>query len=1345
MLKFIYIIIFSLLFLTNSLSAIEESKIPPSLMEWKDWVLDDIKDRDCPISYQNGSTQCSWFKDISVALNGDKLEFNLSVTLYKDKTKVSLPSANQAWVEDVTVDGKNAIVINSRANAIVILDRGTHTITGFIPWRNNLKYLQLPSSIALVTLYKYGKKVPNISVDKNARLWLDKKGSAKNEKGTLSVSIYRKVIDAHPLKMQTYLHFSVSGKMRSVILDGIVLDEFLPTAINSQLDTTITEDKKLKVEIKAGEWRVWIDSYTPLNLTKLTKPKYKFTYANEEVWTLQTSPNYRSIEIEGAKSIDPTQTMLPEQWKRLPAYLMSKGEFGIKELYKSISQQQKNEFKLVRKLWLDFDGSGYTIEDKINATISEVRRLEAKDILDLGSVSVNNKPTLITQLNKNSQKGVELREPNFNIVASSRYEGDISLIPASGWDEKFDSVSTTLHLPVGWKLFASFGADGKGSGWVDHWKLMDIFLVLLLSIAIYQLYGFKWSLLMTPFIILLWHESEAPTLIWFALLILVALLRVLGDGKMRKFLKVIMWGVVALAIFKVLSFSVTEIRTALYPQLEYEYKYKDNSMRLIPMREKTKSMNYASSNEDEVGMNIGLTSIYDKDTINLSSYAPTHKPKMIFKKEAEKSQNQMMQNRIDPDAVVQTGVAKPTWNANSHRFFWQSTVSSDEKLELWLITPTISKLLKILHIIGMLFLLYMFLREFVGSVIPKLNRNVIDKNGVKVLSLLLILTLTPHTLRADMPSQTMLNQLKTKLTQPPTCLPDCASIQRVDVSIVDDILEINIDMSAGANISLPIFGNRNVWLPSSVTIDEKEATLNIDRSGRLWVMLESGVHKLTLKGSIKGNEQIVLSSLLPIHNLQTKFIDKSWQLSTDNRSYIEINNLSEQKAKEREKSKIEPLVEIKRTLYFGQRWYIDTEVRLLNTINKPHTLSYRLLPNESILDKDIEQKKSSVIIHLDSRNSYHKWRSSLPITQTLELELSKDSRYIEIWQMDISAIWDVSYAGIEPIEQLRIGSTLIPRFRPWRGEKLKLTMHKAKAVSGENLTIESSRLNITQSTRYRDVKLELNIKSSKAGQYSINIDGITKLKPTIINGKTHYLKINNGKVSIPLQAKAQKIKLSWREEIGADNSYIFPTIDLNKPSVNSNISLTMPHNRWILWTNGPTIGPAVLLWGVLLAVLLFALIIGRVKGTPLKTTDWLLLGVGLSTTSVFIMIPIVIWIFAIKIKAEKGLDAIGKVRFLSFIGFGLVLLTLIALGSIITAISIGLLGNPDMMIMGNGSYGSYLNWYSDRISSQIAEPTLFSVSIWFYRALILIWAIWIAFSLIKWLKWAWEKGFADKS
>jgi hypothetical protein len=32
-----------------------------------------------------------------------------------------------------------------------------------------------------------------------------------------------------------------------------------------------------------------------------------------------------------------------------------------------------------------------------------------------------------------------------------------------------------------------------------------------------------------------------------------------------------------------------------------------------------------------------------------------------------------------------------------------------------------------------------------------------------------------------------------------------------------------------------------------------------------------------------------------------------------------------------------------------------------------------------------------------------------------------------------------------------------------------------------------------------------------------------------------------------------------------------------------------------------------------------------------------------------------------------------------------------------------------------------------------------SVSIWFYRLLMLAWALWLATALIRWLKWGWDQ------
>jgi len=1317
-------LIISLLLLTSSLYSIDEHKIPPSLLEWKDWVLDDVKSKECPIEYRSGKAHCSWYRDITLSLNGGKLDFNMSVTLFQDQSRVLLPLAHQTWVEGVRVNGKKAVVLESNAKATLILDKGSYRISGVLPWREGLKYLQLPPSIALVNLYKNGLKEPNVSMDKNSRLWLDKRGSSANEKGSLSVSIYRKVIDGHPLRMKSYLHISVSGKMRSVVLDGVVVDGFLPTSISSALDATITEDKKLNIEVKAGEWIVTIDSYAPNNLKTLHPPKTLFTYDNQEIWSLQSNPNYRSIEIEGARAIDPSQTTLPKAWKALPAYLVEE-PFMIKELYKSAKQQGKNSFNLKRQVWLDFDGGGYTISDTIDAKISQIRRLEAQKSLDLASVSLNSKPTLITKLDGSPQKGVELRQERLNIEASSRYEGDISLFPASGWDEKFDSVHTILHLPIGWKLFASFGSDAKTSSWVDEWNLMDIFLLMLMVIAIYKMYGWRWALPALGFIVIFWHESGAPTLVWLFVLLLVALLRVLPQGKLRSVMKVMLGIVMVIVLLKVLSFSVYEIRTALYPQLEKKHYSGSFTGARSDMESKVRDEISNLKSKSSISSISSISSMrYESNMINNNEYMPM--------KKVSKSHNQIMQNRIDPNAVVQTGIAKPTWSWKSHHFKWQSAVGGSERLELWLISPLQSKILKVLNILAMFFLLYMFLHEFAKPIVTKLTK----AKGIKTLGLVVLLSMTPYSLRADIPSNTLLEELKTKLTTPATCLPHCATIEQVAVDIKEDVLGIQIDISVGADVAVPILGNRNIWLPSHVTVDNNLTELNIDKSGGLWIRLTKGVHQVRLMGIVSGHEQIMLSSTLTLHNLRHSSNNKSWKISSDYKSYIEINNLKEQKAKRDELSKIEPMVEVKRTLYFGQRWYIDTEVKLLNSIERPHTLLYKLLPNESIFDKEIELKNGKVMLHFSSKNSRYAWRSSLPITQSLELDFEKYARHIEVWQMDIASIWDLKYQGMEPIEQLKVGSILMPRFKPWQGDKLTLTLQKAKAVSGESLTIESSKLKIKQSGRYRDMSLDLQLKSSKAGQYTIHIDRLKKLKSMQIDGKNHYIKINKGKVSIPLQAKVQKVKLTWREESASAIAYQFPKINLNKESVNSSVTLSLPRNRWVLWSSGPTLGPAVLLWGVLLAIGLFALILGRIKGTPLQTRDWLLLGLGVSTTSVFIMLPVVVWIFALRFREQKGETLRGWYRNLTQVG--LVLLSIIALSTIVGAVSVGLLGNPDMMITGNGSYGNYLNWYSDRIDTMLAQPTVLSVSIWFYRALMLVWAIWIAFSLIGWLKWTWE-------
>jgi hypothetical protein len=44
----------------------------------------------------------------------------------------------------------------------------------------------------------------------------------------------------------------------------------------------------------------------------------------------------------------------------------------------------------------------------------------------------------------------------------------------------------------------------------------------------------------------------------------------------------------------------------------------------------------------------------------------------------------------------------------------------------------------------------------------------------------------------------------------------------------------------------------------------------------------------------------------------------------------------------------------------------------------------------------------------------------------------------------------------------------------------------------------------------------------------------------------------------------------------------------------------------------------------------------------------------------------------------------------------------------------------------------------DRTEGLTPESGVLSVSLWFYRAAMLAWALWLSFALLRWLTWAWR-------
>jgi hypothetical protein len=180
----------------------------------------------------------------------------------------------------------------------------------------------------------------------------------------------------------------------------------------------------------------------------------------------------------------------------------------------------------------------------------------------------------------------------------------------------------------------------------------------------------------------------------------------------------------------------------------------------------------------------------------------------------------------------------------------------------------------------------------------------------------------------------------------------------------------------------------------------------------------------------------------------------------------------------------------------------------------------------------------------------------------------------------------------------------------------------------------------------------------------------------------------------------------------------------------------MPQNRWLLGTNGPRLGPAVLYWPELAVLILFAWLLGRIDWTPLQTRHWLLLGLGFSTFNWPVLAVVVAWLLSAGAR-EQWRERIpwwqyntAQVLFALF--------TVIALLSIIGSLPGGLLGTPDMHVTGNGSTGNALVWFADRSESVLPVASAWTVPMWIYKVLILTWALWLSFALLRWLPWIWR-------
>ncbi len=307
---------------------------------------------------------------------------------------------------------------------------------------------------------------------------------------------------------------------------------------------------------------------------------------------------------------------------------------------------------------------------------------------------------------------------------------------------------------------------------------------------------------------------------------------------------------------------------------------------------------------------------------------------------------------------------------------------------------------------------------------------------------------------------------------------------------------------------------------------------------------------------------------------------------------------------------------------------------------------------------------------------------------------------------------------------------------PRPGEKLVLKVTRPKPVSGTTLAIDSVKQSIDVGKRSSNTALRFSARSTQGGRHVIKLPPDARVTSVLFDAQPQQLRPEKGELPLSLMPGSHNVEVHWERSQDVGVRTHPPVVDLQSPASNVQFEISLPESRWPLFVSGPGIGPAVLYWGELAVFIGIAWLLGRWPRSPLRFSEWLLLGLGLSTQSWWVFTITALWLIAMKwregwVAAEVSRRSFNAVQVL------LALFTLFAITTLVfSGIRNGLLAAPDMGIADLNYGGGAMWWFLDQTEGVIETPTIISAPMWVYRALFFAWASWMAFALVRWLRWA---------
>ncbi len=300
----------------------------------------------------------------------------------------------------------------------------------------------------------------------------------------------------------------------------------------------------------------------------------------------------------------------------------------------------------------------------------------------------------------------------------------------------------------------------------------------------------------------------------------------------------------------------------------------------------------------------------------------------------------------------------------------------------------------------------------------------------------------------------MLGELKTRLTATPSCAPTCASITAARVAIDGDRLEVVLQVSALANVAVPMPHASDRWQLEEVSVDARSAlAIARENDTSLWVPLQAGAHTVRLVGQLAAAESMQLAFPEPPSVIDVRA--SGWTVSGVNEGRLVAGSL--ELVRERggaalqAGSEFPAFVRVERTFNLDLDWTLATDVWRIAPDRAAVSLQIPLIAGESVLTPGVEVRKDVALVGLAAGEAHTGWRSGLSRAEKLELAVPENAARIEVWNFVVNPQWNVAFEGFPPILPDDVSAPMwVFRYAPRPGEKLDADRDAAQCGAGND-------------------------------------------------------------------------------------------------------------------------------------------------------------------------------------------------------------------------------------------------------------------------------------------------------